>query len=111
MPFPARDLLRRLRAEAAAAAQTLLDFATPPLVLAVAGNAAPCPADTGPTRGTLLVPAPALDPDKAAILADIRALTEELDRQNRRAVPVTGTHRPNGPFGAAVAAGCLWLEG
>ncbi len=111
MPFPARDLFERLRTEAAAAARSLLDLATPPLVPAVAGNAAACPANTGPTRGSLVVPAPELNPDKAAILADIRALTEELDRQNRRAVPLTGTYRPKGPLGAAVAAGCLWLEG
>ena len=111
MHFPARDLLQRLRAEAAAAAQTLLDFATPALVPAPAGNNAPRPAGTGPTRGALLAPAPEISPDKTAILADIRALTEELERQNRRAVPLPGRHRPNGPLGKAVVAGCLWLEG
>lgn len=111
MPYPVRKLFDRLRADAAAATQTLLDLATPPLVPALAGNAAPCPGDSLRARGRLPDPAPLAAPDPAAILEEILALTEELERQSRRTGPPTGTQQRNGPLGTLAAAGCLWLEG
>ena len=108
MHFPNRDLINRLHAGAASAVQSLLDFAIPSPVPAVAGDLASGPADRRTARVTPPHPAaesaPESAPERAAILADILVLTEELDRESA----VTGSRRPRRPL---AAAGCPWLEG
>ncbi len=108
MPFPVPDLLDRLRAAATAAVQTLQDLANPALVPALAGDSAARPTGRRQARVSPPDPAPESDPEQDAVLADILALTEELDRLNRRAVPLTGSRRSDGPL---PVAGCFWLEG
>ncbi len=108
MHFPNRDLINRLHAGAASAVQSLVDFAVPSPVPAVAGDLASGPADRRTARVAPPHPAPESAPERAAILADILVLTEELDRESRRAVAVTGSRRPRRPL---AAAGCPWLEG
>ena len=126
MPFQARQVVEEFHAQAAAAEQALLTLAAPALAPAFPGGFAPLPGAAAPRRPR---PAPGPDwdgdwggdwggdwepeaeaapegeADRAAILAEIRALTEELERRNRRAEE----RRPRGPFGALSAAGRRWL--
>ena len=104
MPFQARQVVEELHAQAAAAEQALLTLAAPALAPAFPGGFAPLPGpdwDWEPEAEA----APEGEVDRAAILAEIRALTEELERQNRRAED----RWPRGPFGALSAAGRCWL--
>ena len=114
MPFPARHVVDRIRAEAAGAEQALLELTTPALVPAFAGEAA-YPGDVGPARGhqhAPLPPASFLDsgPDPDTILEEIRALTEDLDRQSRCCPPLVEEGRPCGPLGALAAASRRWFQ-
>ena len=111
MPTIARDLFARLRADAGAAERALLDLANPPLVPAFAGELAPCPDVAEPGPGAQSVPAPEHAPDQAAILAEILALTEELDRQTRRTTLPAEVRRPRGPLAALGDFGRRWLLG
>ncbi len=110
MPFQARHVVDRIRAEAAGAEQALLELATPALVPAFAGEAAPCPVDNLPARGHQHAPLPDSTPDPATILEEILALTEDLDRQTRCCVPLVEERQPRGPLGALAAASRRWFQ-
>ncbi len=110
MPFQARHVVDRIRAEAAGAEQALLELTTPALVPAFAGEAAAYPDDVGPARGHQHAPLPDSAPDPAMILEEILALTEDLDRQSRCRPPLVEEGRPRGPLGALAAASRRWFR-
>ena len=110
MPFQARHVVDRLRAEAAAAEQALLELATPTLVPAFAGDLASGPGNPGAAYDPQPMTTPEAVPDRAAVLEEILALTEELDRQARQAPPLCEDVRPRRSLGALAAAGRRWLH-
>ena len=111
MPFQVRDLVEWLRTEAAVAEQALLELATPPLVPAFAGDLAAGPGKAEPAWGAHPAAAVEAAPDQAAVLEEILALTEELDRQSRQAALPAEDLRPRSRLGALAAAGRRWLRG